>query len=197
MPRKRGAVPPATARQAERMAKAVELRGQGATYQQIADATGVNIATAWHDVHRAVLMQFEDVAEYAPKARKKMLADLEQIAGLLLERIAEGQTVEVDRLLKVYERTAKLLGLDMVVNSGSTTNNVLILAQQEAGAPLPADDLAALQRAAAVFAHGAQSAAAQLSTPQSDTGRPLRDRNPPDSLIVDGVARDVDPPPSP
>jgi hypothetical protein len=119
-------------------AHAAYLRGEDYTFQQIADAMGCSISTAHARVNRAYGRMAGPKAQARRNADLKELEELKKCAWLVLERhhviVQHGHvvTVEVngekvpvpddhpvleamDRILKIQEREAKLLGLDAPV----------------------------------------------------------------------------------
>lgn len=125
---------------AERRRRAIELRIQGHTWDEIADRLGYRSkAQACNDVTRALQQNTRDLNLAVDKLRALELARLDrlqQIAWEVLERphvaVSHGRVVTVktadgrevrlpddgpklaaiDRLLKIADRRAKLLGLD-------------------------------------------------------------------------------------
>jgi Homeodomain-like domain len=134
----------ATARQRE--ARAVQLRTAGATYQQIGDRLGCSESRAWRIVQRALDRM---VREPADQLRQLELARLDQLwieATKVLHRShitvsngrvaldpRTGQPLEddgpvlqaIDRLLKIMERRARLLGLDAPTRVNVITEDML------------------------------------------------------------------------
>lgn len=122
-----------TLESAERDAKACEMKGQGYTYQQISDELGYgNRSHAYRAVSRALA---EIPRESARELRQLQLDELDYFASRardVLERehltISQGGKVvhfkrkpvpddapilaAIDRLLRIQERRAKLMGLD-------------------------------------------------------------------------------------
>lgn len=116
----------------DREARAIELRRNGATYPQIAERLSISEAGARKIVKRVLDRM---VTEAVPDVRKLELDRLDQLhvqALLVLQRehvvVSGGKAVldqagrpirddgptlaAIDRLLKVQERRARLLGLD-------------------------------------------------------------------------------------
>lgn len=122
-----------TVRGAQRDAEAATMRARGATYQQIADALGyADRRTAYRAVEKVLT---ETVTEPSEELRSLELARLDAIlakAWSVMEaehvtvshgkiiRGADGQPLRddgpvlaaIDRILKVSERRARLVGLD-------------------------------------------------------------------------------------
>jgi hypothetical protein len=94
---------------AERKAAALELRKSGATFEQIAATLGCSISYA----HKAVTKALDRmVREPADALRKLELERLDSMLFGLWRRAKGGETGAVDRVIKLMERRARLLGLD-------------------------------------------------------------------------------------
>lgn len=96
----------------ERMARALDLREQGATYRQIADRTGVSSRQAYLDVQDAL----EQITmEPAIRVLKLELLRTERLFTLALNKAAtERDMTAVNAAIRVLDRRAKYLGLDQV-----------------------------------------------------------------------------------
>jgi transposase len=117
---------------ADREARAIELRRNGATYQQIADRLDVSVGGAHAAVKRAL---DRHISEAAPEVRKLELDRLDHLhvqALLVLQRehvVTNGGRIVLDgqgrplrddgptlsairTILQIQERRARLLGLD-------------------------------------------------------------------------------------
>lgn len=128
-----------TADTAGRDAQAVELRGRGMTYRAIAEQLGLHDASAAHKaVQRAMVAT---VAEPCETLRRLELLRLDTMAVAAWEVLdAEHPLVSagrimalngepltdpmpvlhaIDRLLRIAERRARLLGLDAVIRVGA------------------------------------------------------------------------------
>ena len=92
--------------------KAVELRTQGWTFQRIADELGVSVASA----HNAVTRYLEETRaisrEGAEEIRRLELDRLDRILATIGPLAEGGDLAAVDRVLRLQERRAHLLGLD-------------------------------------------------------------------------------------
>jgi hypothetical protein len=84
------------------------LRASGATYRQIGDALGIDKTTAW----RLVQQESESIIrESAAEVLELELTRLDRLQmGIWAEAIS-GDLAAVDRVLKIMEMRAKLLGL--------------------------------------------------------------------------------------
>lgn len=112
-------------------ARACELRARSFTYQQIADQLGMSKGHAYASVQRALRETIQEPAEELRQLELIRLDDLHRAARTVMEAthyvVDRGQVVEwagsplvddgpvlaaIDRMLRVQERRAKLLGLD-------------------------------------------------------------------------------------
>jgi len=113
---------PARIHAAERQARALELRKAGATFQQIADQLGyANRAAARNAVMRALQ---SIIGEPAQELRQLELERLDAMMLGLWPRARKGDEAAVDRVLKIMERRAKLLGLDTPARTDVTVHQV-------------------------------------------------------------------------
>ncbi|MDP2899147.1 MAG: hypothetical protein Q8Q12_21630 [bacterium] len=104
---------------AGRRKKALALRLTGASYPQIAEELGIGITTAFKDVTRAIREIPKDEAD---RLRDIELHSLNRLETSLWRRflgyktemgeIIPGDTLAADRILRVKERRARMLGLD-------------------------------------------------------------------------------------
>lgn len=113
----------------QRHVKALNLRKQGFTYQMIADELGyANAAGAYV----AVTTELQAIVrEPAEEVRTLELERLDQMLAVLWARAMQGDDKEraIDRILKVMERRAALLGLDApkrIENSGDSSGPVIV-----------------------------------------------------------------------
>jgi DNA-binding IclR family transcriptional regulator len=93
----------------ERKMRALEMRKARASYAQIATALGVPKSTAWKLVQSALK---ETLQEPSDDVRKLELESLDRLQFALWQQATQGNHGAVDRVLRVMERRAKLLGLD-------------------------------------------------------------------------------------
>lgn len=102
----------AAIRTTERRTKAMALRKEGKTFEQIAAALGVSRAgahkmvTHTHDALNALL-----VTETA-ELRQQQLDQIAALKSALWKAGMRAEVGKVDRLVKLFEREAKLAGLD-------------------------------------------------------------------------------------
>jgi DNA-binding CsgD family transcriptional regulator len=98
---------------AERRVRALELRRAGATYQSIADVLGISRQGAWKLVTDTVATWNEEAAEEAQVVRILELERLDRMQMGLWPRAVEGDVRAVETVLKIMERRARYMGLDM------------------------------------------------------------------------------------
>ena len=98
----------------ERKLKALEMRKARASYAQIATALGVPKSTAWKLVQSALKQTMQEPSD---DVRKLELESLDRLQFALWQQATQGNHGAVDRVLRVMERRAKLLGLDAPVRT--------------------------------------------------------------------------------
>jgi hypothetical protein len=98
------------------------LRKAGATYDQIAEKTGLAREGARLAVSRALKSLAEATTEAAEEVRQLELDRLDAMLLGLWQKAQRGDTAAIDRVLKIQERRARLLGLDAVVKVDVTTS---------------------------------------------------------------------------
>jgi len=99
----------------DRMMKALEFRKAGLSYEEIAHRTGYKTPqAAWKAVQSALNRSLKEAGE---EVRTIELQRLDAMMLPLYARAKKGELGAVDRLLKILERRAKLLGLDAPVKS--------------------------------------------------------------------------------
>jgi len=116
----------------ERRVKALSLRRAGATYQQIAAATGVSLETAYSDVQAELSALRLQTVEDATAVRELELRRLDDYTRALTPRAAQGDIAAVTTLLKVQERRSKYLGLDAPTKQEITGDLPAFVLQVEA-----------------------------------------------------------------
>ena len=97
---------------AEEREEAVRLRLAGLSYAQIGDRLGVTRQAAFAYVSSSLADLRAATAEAAEDVREMELARLDAMLVPMLEAAEAGQQTAVDRVLRIQERRAKLLGLD-------------------------------------------------------------------------------------
>lgn len=99
----------ADAAAARRAARALELRLAGATYRDIAEALDIAVSTAHADVAHALadIPRAEADALRALECRR-----LDALQAACWGPALDGDLAAVDRVLRIIDRRARLLGLD-------------------------------------------------------------------------------------
>lgn len=94
-----------------RAEQAMQLRKLGATYQQIAQQCGYSgRAAAYTAVQRELGRTLQDSADSLRKIEAERLDDLYRV---MVSKALKGDAGCVDRCLRIMERRASLLGLDV------------------------------------------------------------------------------------
>jgi DNA-binding CsgD family transcriptional regulator len=112
MPRPKATKPSAIGH-TERRKEAVDLRRGGLTFEAIGQRMGITRQAAHALVNNALLEFRTDTAEAVEDHRRLELARLERIVEIMWPQVEEGRGDAVDRVLKVAQRKAALLGLDL------------------------------------------------------------------------------------
>lgn len=107
----------------DKAAQALALRKTGATYDQIAGALGYASRGAAHRAVQRLLKAHE--VEGVEELRKLEDSRLDEMLFAIYKAARGGDLGAIDRILRIMERRAKLLGLDMpalseVKNDGTT-----------------------------------------------------------------------------
>mgnify|MGYP000884396735 CR=1 FL=1 len=94
----------------DRRLQALELRKSGATFEQIGTALGVAKGSAYKMVAKALR---EREIPHVDELRKLEAERLDSLQFNLWTRARNGELGAIDRVVKILERRAKLLGLDV------------------------------------------------------------------------------------
>ena len=97
---------------AERKRQAVALRIAGATFEQIGERLGISKQAAHGLVVKALEATNKQTAETAEQLRAIELQRLDALQAALWADAMRGDEQKVDRVLRVMQRRAALLGLD-------------------------------------------------------------------------------------
>ena len=97
---------------AQRKARALELRQQGSTFQEIAREVGCGTTRAYQYVNGELQKLAQQCEESATLLRTLESERLDRLQAAIWEQAENGELRAVDRILKVMERRAKLPGLD-------------------------------------------------------------------------------------
>jgi hypothetical protein len=113
-------------RQRER--DAIRYRLAGATYADIAEKLGVSEVGAYKIVKRVLEREAKETAERGQEIRSVEVKRLDALLVMSWKRAAQGDLGAVDRILRIMERRARLLGLDSperIEHSGALTIELL------------------------------------------------------------------------
>jgi orotate phosphoribosyltransferase-like protein len=101
---------PSTIGNTERRRQAVDLRRRGLTFAAIGAEMGISVQAA-HQLVTLAMRDFRtDTAEAVEEHRQLELSRLERIVEIMWPQVEEGRGDAVDRVLKVAQRKAALLG---------------------------------------------------------------------------------------
>ena len=114
--------PPHKFATAERRQIAIAMRREGATYDQIGSRLGISTTAAYNHVTKA-LESIQKAIENDADLYRALEADrLDALQAAIWPQAAgEGDLKAIDRVLRVMERRAKLLGLDAPAKVAATT----------------------------------------------------------------------------
>lgn len=91
---------------------AIHLRRAGRTYDEIADEMGVDTKRARKLVEAAMVEHREQVATAVSELRALEAARLDAMQAAVWPEAMDGRGFAIDRVLRIMERRARLLGLD-------------------------------------------------------------------------------------
>lgn len=120
----------------------IKLRRKGYSFQKIADTLGLaNRGSAYNIFKRVMERDYALTQEEVETYRAEELARLEEIHHKLMDYIDEsrGGLQIVDRILKVMDRKAKLLGLDAPTRTETKVD--MSLSHEQALLELDREDL--------------------------------------------------------
>ena len=103
---------PSTLRARETRAKAVALRRAGVSFADIASQLGISKSAAHKTVSKALAELHAELTEQAHLLQAQEADRLDYAQARLAPQIAAGHLGAIDRLLRIMERRARLLGLD-------------------------------------------------------------------------------------
>ncbi len=98
---------------AERREKALELRKMGHTIRDIAEQLDIAVSTAHEDISATLKELHQKTIESGETLRELELQRLDMALHAIALQVASGDLGAVDRWIKLSERRAKLLGLDL------------------------------------------------------------------------------------
>ena len=102
---------------AQKTAQALRMRSEGCSYAEIGKALGVTTQAAWKRVSSGLDELVTDAAEVALAFE---LARLDSLQLAIWPQATSGDCRAIDRVLRIMERRAKLLGLDSPVKVAPT-----------------------------------------------------------------------------
>ena len=103
---------PGKAKRLEAQARALELRRMGFGYQEIANQLNCSLSTAHGYVDAAMADAAAQVSGAAERVKTEEISRLDGMMRGLWPDARKGSYGAIDRVLKIMERRAKLLGLD-------------------------------------------------------------------------------------
>lgn len=107
--------------QAERMTQVVTLRKAGFSYRQIGAQLRIGNATVKRDLDKALMEYGAITDEEVRRWRELENARIEQALSAIWRAVVAGNVGAIDRLVKLQDRRAKLLGLDAPSKLAPTT----------------------------------------------------------------------------
>lgn len=123
----------------ERQARALALRAAGATFQQIGDQLGITRQSAHEHVTRGIARHVADADTAASELVVLETLRLDTLQSAVWRAAVSGDLRAVDRVLRIMERRARLLGLDAATDPtvGSITVEVAWPLPDPAAQPEP------------------------------------------------------------
>ncbi|WP_438489567.1 helix-turn-helix domain-containing protein [Streptomyces sp. S186] len=128
---------------AERRAKAIRMKIDGASYSEIATALGYSSRSAAHmDVKRSLEKHVVEEGLAIEAWRELELARLDTLQQAIWGKAMSGDTRAIEAALKILDRRAKLLGLDSAIKLEVLTVDALDAQIQRLEAELNAAGIA-------------------------------------------------------
>lgn len=100
--------------------QALDLRRSGLSYQRIGEEMGISMARAHQLVAKAMEETHRAIAAGADALRAEEISRLDGMLAALWPKAKNGDVAAVDRVLKISERKAKLLGIEAPVRIETT-----------------------------------------------------------------------------
>lgn len=105
---------------AERRARALQLRKEGANFDQIAEELGMSRSAAHKTVQRAIAELATLAETEVAELRALESARLDELHQAVWPQAVAGDLPALDRVIRIMERRARLLGLDAPAKVAST-----------------------------------------------------------------------------
>lgn len=97
---------------ADRRRQAMQLRTQGLSFQRIGDALGISRQSAHKHVQRALAELARETEQAVRELRALESERLDRALAVIWPQVEAGHLGAIDRMLRIGERRARLLGLD-------------------------------------------------------------------------------------
>ena len=110
---------------AERRRQSLELRKNGVDYRRIAELLGYRGQSGAHSAVQTALAEITRSA--AEEVRTLELERLDALLFAIHDQVRVGHLPAIDRALRIMERRARLLGLDLAPTPAPTVSLTLIL----------------------------------------------------------------------
>jgi hypothetical protein len=155
--------------------QAIELRLAGKSYHEIADELGIEYQSAINTVNRALTEAWKADEDKLNELRQLEVDRLDRLWGTWFPRATHSEQPNMAAAtlcLKIAKRRAELIGLDREIKVGATLN-ISVGAEQLRQVVEAAQDpeaALALERVAAMFAHGEEALEAEWSDLDSGAG---------------------------
>jgi hypothetical protein len=102
------------------------------TYAAIALELGVSEPVAWRMIGKELDRLNQRRVETAERVQRLEIARLDQMLSGIWEQAKGGSFAAIDRVVKIMERRAKLLGLDLADKQAASTTGTVVLQVNEA-----------------------------------------------------------------
>ena len=118
---------------AERVARAFDLRKRGKTYRQIGEMLGYSHEQARQDIQSVLATLVAETKDSAQEVLALELARLDDIQVNVYLEALQGNERAIGTVLKIMERRAKLLGLDITrnLNINMTADEISNMSDEE------------------------------------------------------------------
>lgn len=130
----------------KRQQQAVNLRLAGATYQEIADSLGVTPPAVHKYMKKEMDQLRKETEQDAEHLRAMEISKLDAAQKAIWSQVTKGHLGAVDRLVRISDRRAKLLGLDapaktqLSPGAGTDGEGGVVLYIPDNGRPHPGRD---------------------------------------------------------